>query len=102
MTQPFRKHERIEKRLPISVNKSAAMSADLSTAGFCLESPVIRRRGDVVTGFVLHGDKELTWSGRVQWVQVGDPMASTWHRMGVEFIRVSPGLRALLSILTRR
>ena len=63
---------------------------------------MLRAAGDQVSGYVLHGDKELTWTGRVQWVSAGNPMASTWHRMGVVFTRVSPGLRALLSMMDAR
>jgi hypothetical protein len=102
-----RKHVRIEKCLPISVtslhgapsDRRAALSADLSPAGFCLETTTLRRAGEVVSGYVLHGNKELTFTGKVKWVAAGNPMASTWHRMGVEFMKVSPGLRALLSML---
>lgn len=105
-----RQQRRIEKCLPISIaspnkapsDRRAALSSDLSSAGFCLETTSLRRAGDTVTGYVLHGNKELTFSGKVKWVQLGNPMASTWHRMGVEFIRVSPGLRALLSMLTNQ
>jgi hypothetical protein len=104
-----RKHARIAKCLPISIaspsrapkDRRAALSSDLSSAGFCLETTMLRTAGEAVTGYVLHGNKELTFSGRVKWVQAGNPMASTWHRMGVEFTRVSPGLRALLSMLSR-
>ncbi|MFZ5440343.1 MAG: PilZ domain-containing protein [Myxococcota bacterium] len=96
-----RKHARVAVRLPVSIGRRAALSADLSSTGFCLESPQLRAAGERVSGFVLFGDKELTWSGRVAWVSAGNPMTSTWHRLGIEFTRVSPGLRALLSMSTR-
>ena len=96
-----RKNSRVALRLPVSIARRAALSADPSASGFCLESPQLRTAGEVVSGFVLHGNKELAWTGRVAWVTPGDPMASTWHRLGIEFTHVSPGLRALLSMSTR-
>jgi PilZ domain len=97
-----RKQTRVPRRLPVSIERrAAALSADISSTGFCLESPMLRAQGDFVSGFVLHGHKELTWTGRIKWVQPGNPMASTWHRMGIEFTTVSPGLRALLSMLSK-
>lgn len=96
-----RKNARVALRLPVSIARRAALSADLSPTGFCLESPQLRAAGEVVSGFVLHGNKELTWAGRVAWVAPGNPMTSTWHRLGIEFTKVSPGLRALLSMSTR-
>jgi hypothetical protein len=96
-----RKNDRVSFRLPVSIDRRAALSSDLSSAGFCLESPQLRAAGEEVTGFVLYGNKELTWTGRVAWVSAGNPMMSTWHRMGIEFTKVSPGLRALLSMSTR-
>ena len=97
-----RKEARTSLRLPVSIGGRAdALSADVSDSGFCLESPTLATKGDVVTGYVLHGHKELTWTGRVQWVTVGNPMASTWHRLGIQFTTVSPGLRALLSMRQR-
>ncbi len=97
-----RKTDRVSLCLPVSIDKRAALSADVSPTGFCLEAPTLRSAGDEVTGYVLFGDKELTWTGRVQWVRPGNPMYSLWHRMGIEFTQVSPGLRALLSIRLRR
>jgi PilZ domain len=98
----LRKESRSSVCLPVSIGgRSAALSADVSNSGFCLESPRLRETGELVSGYVLHGDKELTWSGRIAWVQPGNPMASTWHRLGIEFTQVSPGLRALLSIRLR-
>lgn len=88
--------------LPVSIGRrAAALSADVSRDGFCLESPTLFTAGAELTGYVLHGDKELTWTGEVMWAQAGNPMLSTWHRMGVRFTHVSTGLRALLSMRMR-
>lgn len=81
--------------------RAAALSADISEHGFRLETPTLLKRGDAVSGFVLHGDMELTWGGTVSWVRPGNPQQSTWHELGIEFNQVSPGLRALLSIRLR-
>ena len=96
-----RTKQRTALRLPVSIGRRAALSADVSDRGLCLESPTMHVAGAVVSGFVLHGPKELTWTGRVAWVAPGNPMASTWHRLGIEFTHVSPGLRALLSMRQR-
>jgi hypothetical protein len=96
-----RETKRVALRLPVSIGRKAALSADISDTGFCLESPSLQSAGAVVSGFVLHGHKELKWTGRVMWAQPGNPMLSTWHRLGIQFTQVSPGLRALLSMRQR-
>ena len=96
-----RQTKRTALRLPVSIGRRAALSADISDTGLCLESPTLHAAGAEVSGFVLHGNLELKWTGRVAWVSPGNPMASTWHRLGVQFTSVSPGLRALLSIKQR-
>ena len=97
-----RQTNRTALRLPVSVGRRAALSADVSDTGVCLETPTLHAAGAEVSGFVLHGNMELKWTGRVAWVTPGNPMASTWHRMGVQFTSVSPGLRALLSMRQRK
>jgi len=97
-----RKSSRVSFCVPVSIESRAALSADVSQSGVCLEAPTLRSAGDEVSGYVLFGDKELRWEGRVQWVRPGNPMYSLWHRIGIEFTRVSPGLRALLSIKLRK
>lgn len=95
----IRKAPRVPVRLPISIGRrQAALSADVSDGGFKLETPVLLSPGSRVDGYVLHGDKELTWKGEVAWAKPGNPMASTWHDVGVRFTFVSPGLRALISL----
>jgi hypothetical protein len=96
-----RQKKRMALRLPVSIGRRAALSADISDTGFCLESPTLHAAGEEVSGFVLHGHLELKWSGRVAWSRPGNPMTSTWHTMGIQFTRVSPGLRALLSLKQR-
>ncbi len=98
---PQRQAKRMALRLPVSIGRRAALSADVSDHGLCLETPTLLAEGAEVSGFVLHGHLELKWTGRVAWVAPGNPMASTWHRLGVQFTHVSPGLRALLSIKQR-
>lgn len=97
-----RRANRLALRLPVSIGRRAALSADVSDTGVCLESPTLHAAGAEVSGFVLHGNLELKWTGRVAWVTAGNPMASTWHRLGVQFTSVSPGLRALLSMRLRK
>lgn len=95
----IRKDARVALRLPISIGRRrAALSADVSDGGFRLETTSLLSPGSRVDGYVLHGDKELTWKGEVAWARPGNPMASTWHEVGVRFTWVSPGLRALISM----
>jgi hypothetical protein len=99
---PLRKAKRLPVRMAVSIGgRAAALSADISEHGFRLETPTLLKRGDAVSGFVLHGDMELNWSGTVSWVRAGNPQQSTWHEAGIEFGQISPGLRALLSIRLR-
>ena len=100
---PDRRESRTSLRLPVSVaRRAAALTADISDSGFCLELFQPMRTGAEVDGFVLHGERELAFKGEVAWTQAGNPMASHYSRMGVRFTWVSPGLRALLSIEQRR
>jgi hypothetical protein len=94
-----RKDDRVNVRLPVSIGRrQAALSADVSDGGFRLETTSLLAVGSRVEGYVLHGDKELPWKGEVAWSKAGNPMASTWHQVGVRFTWVSPGLRALISL----
>ena len=91
-------------RLPVSIQRnSAALTADLSHNGFCLEVPFASfTPGKEIEGYVLLGEKELTFKGRVAWFQPGNPMASMWGRAGIQLTKASPGLRALISMRLRR
>ncbi len=90
-------------RLPVSIGRTqAALSADISDSGFCLEVPRTFEPGTEIDGYVLHGEHELAFGGTVAWFEHGDPQASTWHRMGVRFRWVSSALRTLLTVEQRR
>jgi hypothetical protein len=98
-----RRETRIPVRLPVSIERSAAITADLSNKGFCLEVPFASfTPGKELEGYVLLGEKELSFKGRVAWFHPGNPMASMWGRAGIELTRASPGLRALISIELKR
>jgi hypothetical protein len=108
MSQPRR--DRVIATLPVSIElphlvdtkgfngRTAALSTDVSREGFCLELPALLYPGTEVKGVVMHGPLSLAFVGRVAWTKAGDPMACTWHRIGVRFQKVSPGLRALLGM----
>jgi hypothetical protein len=97
------RESRTSLRLPVSIaRQAAALTADISDQGVCLELFQPMRIGAEVDGFVLHGERELTFKGEVAWAKPGNPMASLFGTMGVKFTWVSPGLRALLSIEQRR
>lgn len=98
-----RRDVRSPVRLPVSIGgRQAALSADVSPGGFQLETTQLLPQGATVEGYVLHGDKELRWTGVVAWARAGNPMTSTWHLLGVRFTHVSAGLRALISMRSRR
>src|SRR5688500_10865176 len=99
---PNRREHRTPLRLPVSIDRSAALSADVSDSGFHLEVMRPLKPGVVVDGFVLHGDKELKFTGVVAWAGPGHPQLSTWSRVGVRFVQVSPGLRALISMMQKK
>ena len=98
-----RREPRNTVRLPVSISRSAAaITADLSHNGFCLEVPYASfTPGREIEGYVLLGEKELAFKGRVAWFQPGNPMASMWGKAGICLTKVSPGLRALISIKLR-
>ena len=93
---------RTSLRLPVSIARHAALTADISDNGFCLELFQPLAVGTRVDGFVLHGDLELKFRGEVAWATQGSPMASLFSTVGVKFTWVSLGLRTLLSIEQRR
>lgn len=98
-----RREVRNPLRLPVSIGgRQAALSADVSPGGFQLETTQLLPQGLPVEGYVLHGDKELKWQGVVAWAKPGNPMTSTWHVLGVRFTALTPGLRALISMRTKR
>jgi PilZ domain len=100
MAQP--RGQRVVATLPVSLDgRTAALSTDISREGFCLETPALLYPGTVVKGTVLHGPLSLAFVGRVAWTKAGDPRACTWHRIGVKFEQLSPGLRALLGLTMR-
>jgi hypothetical protein len=102
MTTPTRREVRHAVRLPVSIGgRQAALSMNLSASGFQLETTSLLPQGLPIEGYVLHGDKELTWKGVVARRRAGNPMTSTWHALGVRFTEVSPSLRALISIRSR-
>lgn len=93
---------RVIATLPVSIDgRAAALSTDVSKEGFCLESPTLLGVGTEVSGVVMHGTLKLAFTGRVAWARPSDPMACTFHRMGVQFEQLSPGLRALLGLALR-
>ncbi|MBL8954352.1 MAG: PilZ domain-containing protein [Myxococcaceae bacterium] len=98
-----RREQRASVRLPVSIERSsAALTADLSNNGFCLEVPFASfNPGREIQGYVLLGEKELTFRGKVAWFQPGNPMATMWGRAGITLTQVSPGLRALISMRLR-
>jgi hypothetical protein len=97
-----RRETRKPMRLPVSIERKAALTADLSHNGFCLEVPFAAfTPGRELEGYVLLGEKELAFKGKVAWFRPGNPMASTWGLCGITLTHVSPGLRALISIKLR-
>lgn len=100
---PTRRLKRFPLRLPVSVGrKMAAISTDLSADGFCLEVMTAPEKGAEIDGYVLLGEKELEFEGRVSWVEPANPQLSHWAKIGVQFKWLSPGLRALLCLEARR
>jgi hypothetical protein len=74
----------------------AALSADVSADGFCLEVMRPIRAGTQIDGYVLQGDDELDFRGEVIWAKPAHPEATHWSRVGVRFTWLSDELRDLL------
>jgi hypothetical protein len=98
-----RREPRVPTRLPVSIGRhGAALTADLSNNGFCLEVPFAAfTPGKEIEGYVLLGEKELTFRGWVAWFRPGNPMASMWGTAGIRITGMSPGLRAYVSMKLR-
>lgn len=90
-------------RLPLSLGRRLpALTADVSRGGFQAELPQVFVPGSKVHGYFLLGEQEVEFHGTVAWAEPGNPMASLYSRMGVQFDEVPTGLKALLSRLDAR
>ena len=80
-------------RLPLSLGRRLpALTADVSRGGFLAELPQVFVPGSKVHGFFLVGDEEVSFRGTVAWAEAGNPQASIYSRMGVEFEETPKGL----------
>jgi hypothetical protein len=82
-------------RLPVSLGRRLpAISADVSRGGFQAELPQVFLPGSQVHGYFLVEDAEVPFRGTVAWAQAGDPSASIYSRIGVNFDALPEGLKA--------
>lgn len=65
-----------------------AITADVSSGGFCAEMSQVFLPGSVVHGTIALGDHEVPFKGEVTWAKPGDPRASTRSRFGVRFTEI--------------
>ncbi len=90
-------------RLPLSLGRRLpAISADVSRGGFQAELPQVFLPGSKVHGYFLLGDDEVPFTGTVAWAQAGDPHASVYSRIGVNFDELPQGLKATFARLETR
>lgn len=80
-------------RLPLSIGRRLpALTADVSRGGFSAELPQVFLPGSKIDGYFLVGDTEVPFVGTVAWATPGNPQASLYSRIGVEFIEQPKGL----------
>lgn len=80
-------------RLPLSLGRRLpAISADVSRGGFQAELPQVFLPGSRVHGYFLVGEDEVAFTGTVAWAAPGNPQASVYSRLGVEFDELPEGL----------
>lgn len=90
-------------RLPLSLGRRLpAISADVSRGGFQAELPQVFLPGSRVHGYFLLGEDEVAFTGTVAWAQAGDPHASIYSRIGVNFDALPEGLKDTFARLESR
>jgi PilZ domain len=72
-------------RLRVLVEGDAALTADVTPNGFCMETPHLLSPGRAVTGTITVGERSFEFSGMVCWARGDDPLHA---RMGVRFLEV--------------
>lgn len=87
-------------RLPLSLGRRLpAITADVSRGGFSAELPQVFLPGSRVDGYFLMGDAEVAFKGTVAWAVAGNPQASLYSRLGVQFDQTPAGLTKLFTTL---
>jgi hypothetical protein len=91
----FRKSLRHIRRLEIDFGGFIpAITADVSTTGFCADMLPVFLPGSRVEGTIAVDDVKHAFRGEIAWARAGDPMASLLSRVGVRFEWVAPGFLA--------
>ena len=85
-----RKQPRHRRRMTVALgDRLPALTADVSSGGFCAEMPQVFLPGAKVHGTLHFGAQEVPFKGEVTWAKPGDPRANTRSRFGVRFTEVS-------------
>ena len=74
-------------RLTVIVSGEAALTADVTPNGFCVETNHLATPGTSLTGSIALDGREFRFIGMVCWTRSEDPQHG---RMGVRFVEV-PG-----------
>ncbi len=71
-------------------------TVDVGAGGFCVEVMRVLPAGTPLRGTIRVDGSEVGFAGTVVWTRTGDPRLNLRGRMGVQFLRVDPGLGARL------
>lgn len=88
---------RQRRRLKVAFLNDASFTTDVGDGGFATQRIRIFPAGLRVEGSISSPEREVRFTGRVAWSLPGDPLLNLRGRMGVQFIRVDPALREVLS-----
>ncbi len=72
-------------------------TADVSAGGFSLEAMTILPPGTEISGKLILGSQEFSFTGQVVWAKFGEPRLNKRGRMGVKFLQVADGFNALMN-----
>jgi hypothetical protein len=81
-------------RLRVIVAGVAAVTADVTANGFCVETNHLVKPGTSLTGSIALDGREFAFAGVVCWTRAEDPQHG---RMGVRFLEVPPEFKAQFS-----
>jgi len=90
-TPDKRRTVRVRRRVKVIIDGHVAFTADLASAGFCVELMHVHKPGTAINGVITFNGCEYSFDGQVRWSRAGDTRLGVVGRMGIQFVRLAPG-----------
>lgn len=92
---------RLRRRLLVTLLRDHGYTVNVGSGGFCAEAARLPDPGDSVDGTISAAGRVFLFAGRVAWVRPGALALGMRGTVGVEFTRIAPEFRDLLSFPPR-